>query len=169
MRPLRKRCPLKDPPVVEEVQVRYQDLGPFGHVNQTVHMVYFEAARLAYWDKLTEHIGLGSMVAGNLPGVSYVFAEAAVKYRAPIHVEDTLFCAASIRTIGSRSFTMDYELRSGERFEEGRAVAEGTSVQVFFDPETEEVRPRPEWFLSTVAAIEGRPEESFVAPPRQGR
>lgn len=156
---------MKNPPVVEEVQVRYQDLGPFGHVNQTVHMVYFEAARLAYWDKLAEHVGLGPMVAGNLPGVSYVFAEASVKYRAPIHVGDTLFCAASIRAVGSRSFTMDYELRSGESFEEGRTVAEGMSVQVFFAPEAEEVRPRPEWFLSAVAAIEGRPEESF-APPR---
>ena len=160
---------MKDPPVVEEVQVRYQDLGPYGHVNQTIPMVYFESARLAYWNKLAEHVGLGPLVAGNLPGVSYVFAEATVKYRSPIYMEDALFCAASIRKIGNRSFTMDYELRAGERFEEGRTVAEGMSVQVFFDPETEGIRTRPEWFLSAVAAMEGRPEESFAPPPRRSR
>ena len=159
---------MKDPPVVENVQVRYQDFGPYGHVNQVMHMVYFESARLAYWKKLAEHVGLSPLLeAGNLPGASYVFVEATVKYRSPIYMKDTLYCAASIRTIGSRSFTIDYELRAGERFEEGRTVAEGMSAQVFFDPETEEVRPRPEWFLSAVAAIEGRPEKSFAPPPRQ--
>ena len=161
------RCPLKSPSVVEKLQVRYQDLGPYGHVNQTIHMGYFESARLAYWNKLAEHVGLGPLVAGNLPGVSYVFAEATVKYRSPIYIKDTLFCAASIHTVGSRSFTMDYELRSGESFEEGRTVAEGMSAQVFFDPNTEKVHPRPEWFLSAVAAIEGRPEESFAPPQRE--
>ncbi len=160
---------MTDPPVVEKIQVRYQDLGPFGHVNQVIHMIYFESARLAYWKKLAEHVGLGALEAGNLPGASYVFVEATVQYRSPIYMEDTLFCAASIRTIGNRSFTMDYELRAGERFEEGRTVAEGMSAQVFFDPETEEVRSRPEWLLSAVAAMEGRPEESFAPPPRQSR
>jgi acyl-CoA thioester hydrolase len=159
---------LKNPPVIEKISIRYQDLDPYGPVNNAVHLAYFEAARIAYWRKLAETLDLGSLEAGDLPGVRYVVAEATVRYKAPIFLEDALYVAASVRTVGSRSFTMDYELRTGESFDQGRTVAEGTSAQVFYDPGTEEVRPRPEWFLATVAGLENRPEKSFAPPHREG-
>ena len=157
---------MKNPPVVEKIQVRYQDLDPYGHVNNAVHMSFFETARLAYLGALAEKLGVGPLEAGDLPGVRYVIAEATVRYKAPIFIGEGLFGAASIRTVGNRSFVMDYELRSGESFEDGRVVAEGTSAQVFYDIASGEVRPRPDWFLSTVAALENRPEESFAAEAR---
>ena len=160
---------MKNPPAVEKITVRYQDLDPYGHVNNALHLAYFEAARLAYWRLLARNLGLGPLEAGDIPGVRYVLAEAAVRYRAPIFLEDALYAAASIRTIGNRSFVMDYELRAGDSFDAGRTVAEGTSAQAFYDPESGEVRPRPDWFLPTVAAIEGHPEESFTPPPGEGR
>ncbi len=158
---------MKNPPVVEKLQVRYQDLDPYGHVNNAVHFAYFEAGRMAYWKRLAEDLDFGPLEAGDLPGVRYVVAEATVRYKAPIYFGEPLYVAASIRTIGDRSFTMDYELRAGESFDAGRTVAEGTSAQVFYDPRTEEVCSRPEWFLTAVASIEGRPEESFTPTPRE--
>ncbi len=157
---------MKNPSVVQNITVRYQDLDPYGHVNNAVHLAYFEAARMAYWRVIGENLGLGPLVAGDLPGVRYVVAETTVRYKAPIFLEDSLLCAASIRTVGNRSFIMDYELRTGESFEDGRIVADGTGAQVFYDTETEEVRHRPDWFLPAVAAIEGRPEDSFAPEDR---
>ena len=157
---------MKNPPAVEKIQVRYQDLDPYGHVNNAVHLSFFETARLAYLGALAEKLGVGPLEAGDLPGVRYVIAEATIRYKAPIFISEGLFGAASIRTIGNRSFVMDYELRSGESFEDGRVVAEGTSAQVFYDIASGEVRPRPDWFLSTVAAVEDRPEESFAPEGR---
>ena len=159
---------MKSPPVVKRIQVRYQDLDPYGHVNNAVHFAYFEAARMAYFEALAENRGLGPLEAGDIPGVYYVVAEATVRYKAPIYLDDALYGAASVRTIGNRSFTMDYELRTGASFDAGRTVAEGTSAQVFYDPRREEAHPRPEWFLAAVAGIEGRPEESFASPPMDG-
>lgn len=158
---------MKNPPVVEEISVRYQDLDPYGHVNNALHLAYFEAARLAYWDLLAQNLGLGPLEAGDIPGMRYVIAEATVRYRAPIFFKDALYGAASIRTVTNRSFTMDYELRAGESYETGRTAAEGTSVQVFYNLETHEVRPRPEWFLTGVSAIEGRTEDSLMSPSNQ--
>ena len=158
--------PLKNPPVVATVQVRYQDLDPYGHVNNAVHLSFFETARLAYLGALAEELGVGRLEAGDLPGVRYVMAEATVRYKSPIFIGEPLFGAASVRTVGNRSFVMDYELRTGESFEEGRVVAEGTSAQVFYDIASGEVRPRPAWFLSTVAAVENRAEESFAPEGR---
>ena len=156
---------MKNPPVVEKITLRYGDLDPYGHVNNAMHVAYFEALRMAYWNRLAEHLGLGSTDAGDIPGARYVIAEATIRYRAPIFFEDSLFGAISIHTIGNRSWSFAYELRVGETFQDGRIVAEGESAQAFFDPETGEVQPRPEWFLQAVAEIEGKPEESLT----QGR
>ncbi len=49
-----------------------------------------------------------------------------------------------MRTVGNRSFVMDYELRVGESFEGGRLVAGGESAQVFYEARTWAVKPRPE-------------------------
>ena len=157
---------MKNPPAVERVQVRYQDLDPYGHVNNAIHLQYFEAARLAYLGKLADHLGFGPLAAGDVPRMRYVIAEVTIRYKAPIFLGEPLFGAASIRTVGDRSFVMDYELRAGESYENGRVAAEGTSAQVFYDLDAGEVRPRPEWFLPAVAALEGRPEESFVPEAR---
>ncbi len=159
---------MKNPPVVQKIFVRYQDLDPYGHVNNTVHMEYFEAARIAYLTALAERARLGPLKAGDVPGMYYVIAEANVRYKAPIYFEDTLHCSASICTVGNRSFVIDHELRAGESYESGRTLAEGTSAQVFYDPKTEEVRPRPEWFLATVAGLENRAEESFAPSEGEG-
>ena len=159
---------MKNSPVVQKISVRYQDLDPYGHVNNAVHMEYFEAARIAYLTALAERAGLGPLKAGDEPGMYYVIAEANVRYKAPIYFEDTLHCSASIRTVGNRSFVIDHELRVGESYESGRTLAEGTSAQVFYDPKTEEVRPRPEWFLATVAGLENRAEESFAPSEGEG-
>jgi acyl-CoA thioester hydrolase len=155
---------LKNPPVVERLQIRYQDLDPYGHVNNVAHMAYFESARIAYFRTLAGRLGLGPLRTGDIPETRYVVAEATVRYRAPIYLEDDLFCGIRVRSISARSFVWDYELRAGEGYESGRLVAEGSSAQVFFDPEAGEVRHRPGWFLAAVAELEDRPEESFATP-----
>jgi acyl-CoA thioester hydrolase len=158
---------LKNPPVVEKVAIRYQDLDPYGHVNNVAYMTYFESPRMAYFRALAGRLGLGPLEAGDIPGVRCVVAEVTVRYRAPIFLED-LFCGASVRYVSGRSFVWDYVLRAGEDYASGRLVAEGSSAQVFFDPEMGEVRPLPEWFLDAILELEDRSEKSF-APSKEDR
>lgn len=161
----RKRYYLKTPPIVERLTVRYQDLDPYGHVNNAIHLGFFESARTAYWRELARRLGT-ALEAGDFPGVRYVVAEANVRYKAPIFLDDVLHAATSVRTITNRSYTMDFELRTGESFQEGTLAAEGSIAHVFYDTEAGEVQPRPEWFLPAVAQLEGRPEEDFVPEAR---
>ena len=158
---------MKNPAVVEKLQVRYQHLDTYGHVNNAVPPIFFESARMAYFRTLAERLELGPLEAGDILEARYVLAEVKLRYRAPIYLEDTLFCGISVHSVGRRSFTWYYELRAGESYREGRLVAEGSSAQVFLDSKTEEIRPRSEWFLPAVAELEGRSEESFV--PEGGR
>jgi acyl-CoA thioester hydrolase len=157
---------LKNPPAVRRIAIRYKDLDPYGHVNNAVYLEFFEEIRIAYWRALADLAGLENLEAGDVPGARYVIVETTVRYRVPIFFEDTLHGAATIPTVGKRSYAMDFELRTGETFEEGIVVAEGYAAQVFFDPRTDEVIPRPDWFLPAVAKLEGRPEESFIPEDR---
>jgi acyl-CoA thioester hydrolase len=153
---------LKNPPVVERLAIRYQDLDPYGHVNNAVYLEFFEEIRISYWRALANIMGFEKLEAGDVPGARYVLAETTVRYKAPLLLGDALHGAASIPTVGNRSYTMDFELRTGETFESGPVVAEGFAAHVFFDPTSDEVRPRPGWFLPAIAKLEGRPEDSFA-------
>jgi acyl-CoA thioester hydrolase len=153
---------LKNPPVVARIPIRYSDLDPYGHVNNAAYLEFFEEIRISYWRALADLTGLEELEAGDVPGARYVIAETTVRYKAPIFLEDALHGAATIPTVGKRSYAMDFELRTGETFESGLIVADGFAAHVFFDPKTDEVQLRPEWFLPAVARLEGRPEESFA-------
>ena len=153
---------MKNPPVLKRIAIRYKDLDPYGHVNNAVYLEFFEEIRIAYWRALAGLVGIEELEAGDVPGARYVIAETTVRYKAPIFLDDALHGAATIPTIGNRSYAMTFELRTGESFEGDTLVAEGSAAQVFFDPTTDDVRPRPDWFLPAVGELEGRPEATFV-------
>ncbi len=165
-RSYRKGSALENPPAPTRLAVRYADLDPYGHVNNAVYLAFFEEIRLAYWRALAASVGVRDLEAGDVPGVRYVIAETTVRFRTPIFLDDALHGAATVRTVGNRSYAMDFEIRTVETFEGGALAAEGSAAHVFFDPETNEVRPRPDWFLRAVADLEGRPEGSFAPEDR---
>ena len=157
---------MKNPPAVSRLEVRYGDLDPYGHVNNAVYLEFFEEIRIDYWRALADLAGIKELEVGDVPGARYVIAETTVRFKAPLFLSDTLHGAARISTVGNRSYAMDFELRTGDSFETGVLAAEGSAAHVFFDPNKDEVQPRPEWFLSTVAALEGRPEDAFLPEDR---
>ena len=153
---------MKNPPALTRLEIRYGDLDPYGHVNNAVYLEFFEKIRICYWRALSGLAGIEKLEAGDVPGARYVIAETTVRYKVPIFFEDILHGAARMRTVGNRSYTMDFELRVGESFEGGTLAAEGSAAHVFFDPLKNAVQPRPDWFLPTVAKLEGHPEGFFL-------
>jgi acyl-CoA thioester hydrolase len=157
---------LKNPPAPVRLEIRYADLDPYGHVNNAVYLAYFEQVRFAYWNALARLAGITELVAGDVPGARYVIAETNLAFEASIFFDSALHGAATVPWVGNRSYAMNFELRIGEGFDSGELACEGFAAHVFFDPVKNEVKPRPDWFLPTVAALEGRPEHSFAPPER---
>jgi acyl-CoA thioester hydrolase len=155
---------LKNAPAPVRLEVRYADLDPYGHVNNAVYLAYFEQIRMAYWRALADLAGITELEAGDVPGARYVIAETTLRFKAPIFFDHALYGAATVPWVGNRSYAMDFELRTGDSFETGELACDGSAAHVFFDPVKDEVQPRPEWFLPTVAALEGRPENDFAQP-----
>jgi len=67
------------------IPVRFNELDPYGHVNHSVYLTYFEHARV----QLLDHVGFGLPRLAEL-GYHIVVVEVHVRFRAPAVTGDVL-------------------------------------------------------------------------------
>jgi acyl-CoA thioester hydrolase len=120
-----------DDPFVSDLDVRFRDLDPMGHVNNAVYVSYLEQARLDYFEGV---LGLDATAPGN------VVASLDVDYRQSLELDADVRVAVWVERLGESSLEMRYEIRDGET-----VAAAAATTQVVVDWEG---RPRPipdEW------------------------
>ena len=92
---------MSDPvPVKLAIQIRWRDLDALGHVNNAVHLTYFELARLAYVRAL-----LGADAPRDprtlLPvDFQFILAEVTCHYRSPATLGDQLAASIWVSQVG---------------------------------------------------------------------
>lgn len=104
-----------------KIQVRFSDLDVMGHVNNSVYLSYFEMARVAFFSPL-----MGEKWDWKKNGVLLRKNEVEYLYPVLLHEEPDITIFTS--SIGTKSFTLEYELKVGERL-----CTIGSSVLVCFD------------------------------------
>jgi acyl-CoA thioester hydrolase len=109
-----------------EVPLRWVDVDSAGVVNNATYMSLMEQARFLYF----QHLGL--MADHRVP---FVLAEATVKFLRPGRLGMRVDVATGVRALGSSSFQMDYEIRSGDE-----VLATATAALVFVGTD---LRPTP--------------------------
>jgi acyl-CoA thioester hydrolase len=119
------------------IPIRFADIDALGHVNNAVFQSYMEVARTAFW---AERIG-----EVRVHEIDFVLARVEIDYRRPVRFNDALSCDLWLERIGRSSFTVGYRFAV-----DGKAVAEGRSVQVFIDLATGEPKPVPDSFREKV-------------------
>jgi acyl-CoA thioester hydrolase len=120
-------------PFVYRETVRFRDLDALGHVNNAVFLTYMESARTAFL--------VASGLATGLEDLRVIVARVEADFRSPAGWGETIEVAVRPGKIGTKSFELEYELRANDR-----VVADGRSVQVAYDYETEETITVPqEW------------------------
>jgi acyl-CoA thioester hydrolase len=107
-----------------QIEVRFRDCDPLGHVNNAAYLTYLEQARLFYWRSMW---GFGSAAAAALPGV--IMARAEIDYKRPAKYGQVLDVRLSLSGLGRTSFTYDYDIVD----ESGATVALARTVQVMYD------------------------------------
>ncbi|MCA1650457.1 MAG: acyl-CoA thioesterase, partial [Acidobacteria bacterium] len=114
------------PIFTHQLDVRFRDCDPMGHVNNAVYLTYLEQARFSQWGALW---GFGEQpVPGNRkPGV--ILARVEIDYRKPARYGDRLEIRIALAGIGRSSFTYEYEVAGTD----GAVVAVARSVQVMYD------------------------------------
>ncbi len=113
-----------------KIPVRFRDLDPMGHVNNSVYFTYLEVARTAYWQELHHDYSYDVL--------DFVVARAECDYVSAAMLREVVRVEVWLSKIGTTSFVLDYEMFDEQS---DRLIARGKTVQVMIDPKTG--RPRP--------------------------
>lgn len=106
-------------PYVHHEHVRFRDVDALGHVNNAVFLTYLEEARIGFLQPM------GAEASG------MILARVEIDFRAPLRIGDEIEIGVRPRTVGTKSFELEYEVRRGDK-----VAAEARTVLVSFDYET---------------------------------
>lgn len=104
-----------------EIKVRFRDLDPLNHVNNSVFNTYLEEARIDFIRHIPEF--KSSMNSGK----SFILAHIELSYLKPIHFNDKLLVGSSLLTLGNSSIK-GFQAIYSQHKHELKAVAETTGV-----------------------------------------
>jgi acyl-CoA thioester hydrolase len=126
--------------------VRFADCDMFDHMNNAVYLTFVESARVAYYSHVS---GLQDPHKFNM-----TVAHAEIDFKKPIFYPSTVNVFTRAVRIGTKSWTLEYELRDASTHD---LYAHCTTVIVHFDHETGQSEPIPSAVISFIEAHEGRP------------
>ena len=121
--------------------VRLTDLDILGHVNNAIYLTYFEIARMHYFAEL-----VGTNWNWMEEGVVLVKNE--VEYLKPIVLNDVPFVTVFLLQMGTKSFTLGYEIRVNDEI-----VTKGSSTLVAFNSKTQSTIEIPEKMRSSLLLL----------------
>jgi acyl-CoA thioester hydrolase len=102
-------------------EIRFADIDAMGHVNNAVYLSYFEQARIHFFSQI-----LDTKWDWKRQGI--LVAKNEINYKLPVVLKDRIEIHVTCSHIGTKSFTLTYELRRGEEL-----CTTGSSVLVCFD------------------------------------
>jgi len=131
-------------PVTIQMPVPWGDLDLFEHVNNVAYFRYFQAARIAYFDK----IGLMQMHRGT--NVGPILHSTSARFVKELKYPDEVIIGAAVSSMKTSSFVLDYQVESIST----GIVAEGSSVNMVFDFNTKQKVPIPEELRAVICKLE---------------
>jgi acyl-CoA thioester hydrolase len=133
--PARIRTKLAGYRTITCLPVQWGDQDAFGHVNNVVYFRWFESARV---DLLN---ACHSAVTMSGTGLGPILASVKCDYRRQLRFPDTVYIGSKITRSGRSSADIMHAVVSREQ---GEIVAEGVSVIVVFDYDTQRVTRIPD-------------------------
>lgn len=125
-----------------KVQIRLTDIDILGHVNNSIYLVYFEMARIHYFNHL-----VGPNWDWIEQGVVLVKNE--VEYIQPLYLHDQPEIKLFLKHIGNKSFTLAYQL-----FVKDKLCTTGSSTLVGFNSKTQQTIEIPELMKTALSQLE---------------
>lgn len=126
-----------------DVEVRFHDCDPMGHVNNSVYLTYLEIARTHYW----AHV----LNIRDFRKVNFILARAEIDFLHPATVMDTLRIYIRAGEFFHRSFDFHYVIENRTK---GVVAASAKTVQVTYDYKAGKSVPIPEQQLRIIREFE---------------
>ncbi len=134
-------------PIAERIEVRWNDMDAFGHVNNVVYFTFFETARIKYFERVAmfDREGFGNQ------GPALV--STTCNFRKQVHYPATLICTAQVLKLGNSSITFEHIITDEST---GSVVADGQGIAVWTDYNQGKSTPMPEHLRAAIREVEGR-------------
>ena len=128
-----------------QIEVRYGDLDPQGHLNNARYLTYFEQARIHY----VKHLGLWQ--GGSFLDIGFIMAKVRVTFYTPIQFGQPVQVGVRVTRLGNKSLEMEYCL---EDMQTGQEFASGSSVLVTYDYYSSRTIPIPAGWREVIQEFE---------------
>ena len=138
-------------PVVTTVSVQWGDQDVFGHANNVSYFRWFESNRMEY----AVRCGMAAAPGGSQ--LTPILVKITCNYRQQLRHPDDLYIGGRMIRIGTSSMTVEHVVYSQQQ---QALVADGESIMVLFDYQTQRSRTVPAELRSSIEALEGRPFET---------
>ena len=129
------------------IEVRYGDLDPQGHVNNSKHLTYFEQARVAYMIEL----GLFTRDQSFMK-IGVIIADIHIAYFEPIYFGQNIKVGVHVAKFGNKSMTWDQNIVDVDT---GREFAKGEVIIVTYDYKEEKTIPVQKEWQQKIIEFEG--------------
>jgi acyl-CoA thioester hydrolase len=133
------------------IQVRYGDLDPQWHVNNSRFLTFMEQARFEYliqrnlWDGV-DFFKLGMIVA-----------DAHIIFKAPILLGQKIRIGARVSRLGNKSMLFVYSIEDSDT---GQVMGSGETVMVYYNYLTHQSETIPDEWRQKISDFEGIPSRS---------
>ena len=129
------------------IEVRYGDLDPQGHLNNSRYLTYFEQARIQYF------VELGLFKPGeSFMDIGVIMAEASVTFHAPVEYGTPIKAGARFGKLGNKSIRVEQGIVHAES---GEVLASGYVILVAFDYHNGKTILIPDVMREKIAEFEG--------------
>ena len=129
------------------IEVRYGDLDPQGHVNNSKHLTYFEQARVQYMIEL----GLFTKDQSFMK-IGVIIADVHITYFEPIYFGQNIKVGVHAAKFGNKSMTWEQNIVDTDTGEE---LAKGEVILVTYDYKEERTIPIPQAWREKIIEFEG--------------
>ena len=127
-----------------DVRVRFAETDAQGVAHNSVYLVWFEVARVAYLEE-----NAGGYPALQAQGIESFVLESHVRYRKPAHFDDVVRIHARVSELRRARFRFDYALTR-----DGEAIADGWTAHACVDAKTLRPTRIPTQFAEAIARAE---------------
>ena len=129
------------------IEIRYGDLDPQGHVNNSKHLTYFEQARVAYMIEL----GLFTKDQSFMK-IGVIVADIHLTYLGPIHFGQNIKVGVHAAKLGNKSMTWEQNIVDADT---GQELAKGEVIIVTYDYKEEKTISIPNEWREKILTFEG--------------
>jgi len=107
------------------LQIRFNDIDIAGHVNNAVHLYYYDYGRMMYFNKIFKN-----NIKWNETG--FVLANININYEKPIFLDEKIFVNTKVIEIGNKSLKMLQEIVN----DNNQIKSKNTSIMVGYNYKT---------------------------------